>query len=973
METDLGKIQEALKELDASASSGDRDVPKLQEQHVAEYQRLKQVAGSRTFRLKQEIDTLKRSLQAADAEKARVEQQAVDLDEQATHLRQRKEKQAKASDALASQKAEFRASMDRMRAEKQELAQRAEKESKRRKTLESKCEELEERYRDARADMKLSEAEQQQRRALDSLRRLHPTTIYGRMTDCISVTQKKYHMPVTVVMGRNMDAILVEDEATAKSCITHLREQKMAPMTFLPVTTIQAKQIDARLRSLGGTARLMMDVVTPNAAAVAAHPSAVDLKAKFERAARYAVGNTVDCDTLDEARRLCFGGGASAASAGSAAAASAPPPGPRIKAVDLEGTKIDKSGVMTGGTMHSLANRAGRWSEAQFEAVRKERTEAERELRSLPTAEQQKAAQDDLARRAASIQQQLGYAEKDLAEATKTLETLEREAATLEEEKKRTAAQTEKHAAEYAKVASEVSGKETKLRAELDDVFGDFSRRVGVANIAEKHFSQVQEVAAQRSKLTKQVAALQTQIEYERKRGLAKKMEDQRAKLQADQKEADKLREKVEKVEKTEQKHEAEQNELSEKLLALGKETAALDAEIAETKKQLAAEQAKLAGINRSITNMQTRGEEIAMKVRDVLENCEMESVELPAAESEGGGAGASGGAGTKRAAKRARRGAAAAAGDAEMADGDEQAAAEGTFEGEAANNALTELEHFEYTGLSGDVAELCASRRAEVSKATSSEAEQAFSARLEEMQKDVSDRVSALGRLAPNLKAHEQYESLKKQESAMATEADETKKKLKALQEEFSGVREERSNRILDAFNAVSGKIDAIYKALTKSAAHPLGGTAYLTLEDDGTGSDEPHKGGCKYTAMPPTKRFRDMDQLSGGERTVAALALLFAIHAYQPSPFFVLDEVDAALDGENVTRVAKYIRSQSSAKDASAFQSIVISLKDAFYENANSLVGVTRDNERRTSRCYTFNLDGVEPTAAGAGAAGA
>ncbi|XRB15427.1 hypothetical protein RI054_10g52670 [Pseudoscourfieldia marina] len=61
------------------------------------------------------------------------------------------------------------------------------------------------------------------------------------------------------------------------------------------------------------------------------------------------------------------------------------------------------------------------------------------------------------------------------------------------------------------------------------------------------------------------------------------------------------------------------------------------------------------------------------------------------------------------------------------MADGDEQAAAEGTFEGEAANNAMTELERFEYTSLSGDVAALCASRRAEVSKATSSEAEQDF------------------------------------------------------------------------------------------------------------------------------------------------------------------------------------------------------------------------------------------------------
>ena len=52
----------------------------------------------------------------------------------------------------------------------------------------------------------------------------------------------------------------------------------------------------------------------------------------------------------------------------------------------------------------------------------------------------------------------------------------------------------------------------------------------------------------------------------------------------------------------------------------------------------------------------------------------------------------------------------------------------------------------------------------------------------------------------------------------------------------------------------------------------------------------------------MPPLKRFRDMDQLSGGERTVAALALLFAIHSFQPAPFFVLDEVDAALDNANV-----------------------------------------------------------------------
>ena len=53
-------------------------------------------------------------------------------------------------------------------------------------------------------------------------------------------------------------------------------------------------------------------------------------------------------------------------------------------------------------------------------------------------------------------------------------------------------------------------------------------------------------------------------------------------------------------------------------------------------------------------------------------------------------------------------------------------------------------------------------------------------------------------------------------------------------------------------------------------------------------------------------------MDNLSGGEKTIAALALIFAVHAYRPSPFFVLDEVDAALDNTNIGKVADYIRAR-------------------------------------------------------------
>jgi structural maintenance of chromosome 1 len=93
-----------------------------------------------------------------------------------------------------------------------------------------------------------------------------------------------------------------------------------------------------------------------------------------------------------------------------------------------------------------------------------------------------------------------------------------------------------------------------------------------------------------------------------------------------------------------------------------------------------------------------------------------------------------------------------------------------------------------------------------------------------------------------------------------------------------------------------------------------------------------------------------------------VAALALLFAIHSYQPSPFFVLDEIDAALDATNVARVAEYIRQKTRPKAEQRFQSIVISLKDNFYERADALVGVARDVAGSCSATYTFDLTRFE-----------
>src|ERR1700712_5841577 len=108
----------------------------------------------------------------------------------------------------------------------------------------------------------------------------------------------------------------------------------------------------------------------------------------------------------------------------------------------------------------------------------------------------------------------------------------------------------------------------------------------------------------------------------------------------------------------------------------------------------------------------------------------------------------------------------------------------------------------------------------------------------------------------------------------------------------------------------------------------------------------------------MPPLKRFRDMEHLSGGEKTMAALALLFAVHSYQPSPFFVLDEVDAALDNANVAKLVGYIRRNAGP----GMQFIVISLKAGLFEGSETLVGVMRDQGVNSSKTLTLDVSFVD-----------
>lgn len=148
-------------------------------------------------------------------------------------------------------------------------------------------------------------------------------------------------------------------------------------------------------------------------------------------------------------------------------------------------------------------------------------------------------------------------------------------------------------------------------------------------------------------------------------------------------------------------------------------------------------------------------------------------------------------------------------------------------------------------------------------------------------MEQTLLDKIATIeaeiDRMSPNMKAIERLDETEAKLAATTTEFDRARQTAKEAKDEFNRLKQKRTELFTAAYDHISNAIDEVYKDLTKGKLAPMGGTAYLSLED----TEEPYLTGIKYHAMPPMKRFRDMEQLSGGEKTMAALALLFAIHS--------------------------------------------------------------------------------------------
>lgn len=155
-------------------------------------------------------------------------------------------------------------------------------------------------------------------------------------------------------------------------------------------------------------------------------------------------------------------------------------------------------------------------------------------------------------------------------------------------------------------------------------------------------------------------------------------------------------------------------------------------------------------------------------------------------------------------------------------------------------------------------------------------------------------------------------------------------------VRREYEGLRRLRLEEFMAGFGVITLKLKEMYQMIT------LGGDAELELVD----SLDPFSEGIVFSVRPPKKSWKNISNLSGGEKTLSSLALVFALHHYKPTPLYVMDEIDAALDFKNVSIVANYIKERT--KNA---QFVIISLRNNMFELADRLVGIYKTHDATKS----------------------
>jgi structural maintenance of chromosome 1 len=618
---------------------------------------------------------------------------------------------------------------------------------------------------------------------------------------------------------------------------------------------------------------------------------AVECSDTVRTAIEYVCGDAVICDTLDRARDLRWAKLI------------------RAKFVTENGDVIYKDSLMSGGSMNKSNIR--KWSDVDVDNYKALQEELKESIKDEKKKEHTYSVEEEKLRTDMSgIELRLTTNKDQLALWQHSLQSRKSELAHCEQVIKEVRPLIDKLKSELDTFDRQVAESESRVSSTKKNIYKDFCRKIDVSDIKEFETAQstyMEELNMQRVRFTTQRARLETQmgLETARVQETKRRLENIKTNMTRELGLLDQLREErtliegeIVKIESTIDQNVAQLEKAKQSL-----DSRKGDADRCQDRAKIVQE--KLSDAQKQLASLEQEVAQLSSTRTDVLRNCRIANQELPLLHG--------------------------SLDDIPLVDDDKQDDEDiemgGAEEGDQSDDVCVD-----YSSL-GD-------------RYKNSNNESIA----DEIEGRISDIASVLEKMVVNVRAGEHFEEATARYKEINKEYNEKDMAATAADKEFTAVKRRRYKAFNKAYTHIRDRIDQIYKELTKTRAFPMGGQAYLNVEID----DEPYLGGVKYSAQPPMKRYCEMEQLSGGEKTMAALALLFAIHSFHPSPFFILDEIDAALDNTNISSVARYIHRHK----GDGFQFIVISLKNGLFEESDALVGIYRDQDVNTSRALTLDL---------------
>lgn len=778
----LEECRESRERFEAQVKDSAVEEVQLEAEQLQRYRQIKEQAGAQTVTQRQELEQLRARMGRERAVLEGLIQRRTQLVEQQTEAERAVEglgrRQEKLQAVVEETQRELEKVQDNVELVRRQRAERGE----RRRQLEERVVEARDRLLEIRLSRRESEREARMKEAVESMKRLF-SGVHGRMSSLVKVTQRRYATAVGVAMGRNSDAIVVEERRTALECLRYLREQRIGTAQVIPLDTVQPKVINERLRRQGGTAKLVYDVLS--------------FEPGVEKAVRYAVGSTVVCESLDEARRLAYQSGEE-----------------RSKVVTLDGTLIHKSGLMTGGR----DTKASRWEEQDVERLKQSRDRMVEELAELQAAERavEDRESDTGEQRGKALANRIRYSKKDLQLTEErqhskkdALETIKEQLGALDQPLQEARSRVEEVSAKIQQVEEEIALRE-------DELFADFSREVGVESIREYEATRVrqsEEHSRRRAELETQEARLRNSYEYETRRDFTTALERVHDTITASEQRLEELGHRRTEVESEVEERRAAEREARDQSEAARAEVESLESEKRELKRALASVLQEVGRLKKRIAAKESMAAQLRHTRQQTYLAAKVEEVEIPRIRSRGR---RGHGRGRRRREEEEEE-------EVEEMDIDSEGQSEGVFESS---------ERFSITQ-SSSMPSLDSSERTETEIETEEEIAIDFrelprtkretpSTQREDVDREYREQLAELSRemesLAPNLRSINKLEEAKRRYEATSSELDDAREASETAATAFEQVHGQRRERFMETFQHVHENIDPIYKELTRS-----------------------------------------------------------------------------------------------------------------------------------------------------------